>query len=264
MRKLITTIYLFGSFAVLCQTSVVENLGNVVYERVLNFNSSNSEKARFNFVFSTEFSVYSEIMNTEPDDVALNINSDDEYEISLEIKLTGSKHIVFTDFQKDSIFSQHSIFLNGKQRTYIVEEKNTKPKWTIHDEYKTINNIELQKATGLFRGRYYTAWFAFSIPINGGPWKLNGLPGLILYVADSQNEVVFNALSFTFPCKSCNDYEKGFSFSAEIERIPLLEYRLLKEKQAEEVVNHFVSRLPRGAVFSTTNIMQNELELEYE
>lgn len=34
-------------------------------------------------------------------------------------------------------------------------------------------------ATTQFRGLTYTAWFALDIPINEGPWKFHGLPGLI-------------------------------------------------------------------------------------
>jgi GLPGLI family protein len=51
--------------------------------------------------------------------------------------------------------------------------------------------LSVQKARGHFRGRDYTAWFAPSIPLAGGPWKLGGLPGLILEAYDDERLVVF-------------------------------------------------------------------------
>ena len=44
-----------------------------------------------------------------------------------------------------------------------------------------------QKATATFRGRDYEAWFTPEIPVNDGPWKFFGLPGLILKVTDAEN-----------------------------------------------------------------------------
>lgn len=67
---------------------------------------------------------------------------------------------------------------------YFVKEKAYFINWNLLDETKKINNFTCQKATGKFRGRTYTAWFTSEIPLSYGPWKLNGLPGLILEVYD--------------------------------------------------------------------------------
>ncbi len=51
--------------------------------------------------------------------------------------------------------------------------------------------LHLPKATCHFKGRDYTAWFCPDLPVHVGPWKLNGLPGVIVDARDAKNEVVF-------------------------------------------------------------------------
>ena len=38
-----------------------------------------------------------------------------------------------------------------------------------------------------FKGRKWTVWYSAEIPISDGPWKINGLPGLILDAVDSDS-----------------------------------------------------------------------------
>jgi GLPGLI family protein len=78
--------------------------------------------------------------------------------------------------------------------TYRYEENDATPQWTIGDETATILSYNCQKAFTRFRGRDWTVWFATDIPLNAGPWKLRGLPGLILKASDSRNHYVFECI----------------------------------------------------------------------
>ena len=70
---------------------------------------------------------------------------------------------------------------SGVGSTYLVLDEDIPPlDWSITDDTLTVLNYLCVKATTTFRGRNYSAWFTTDIPVNDGPWKLYGLPGLIL------------------------------------------------------------------------------------
>ncbi|MDR3060333.1 MAG: GLPGLI family protein [Prevotella sp.] len=68
------------------------------------------------------------------------------------------------------------------------------PQWNIASDTLTVLGYLCQKATTNFRGRAYEAWFTSDIPVNDGPWKLYGLPGLILKAQDSENLFSFEII----------------------------------------------------------------------
>lgn len=73
------------------------------------------------------------------------------------------------------------------------EEDLPEMDWKIQDETDTLLGYMVQKAVCSFRGRDYTAWFAPQLPMQAGPWKISGLPGLILKVEDSRGHYTFIA-----------------------------------------------------------------------
>lgn len=79
---------------------------------------------------------------------------------------------------------------------YLYEIQYPEINWQITADTTTISGIKCQKATGTWKGRIYEAWFSPEIPFHSGPWKLNGLPGLIISASDTKKQVRFDFAGF--------------------------------------------------------------------
>ena len=77
---------------------------------------------------------------------------------------------------------------------FLVEETIPPMEWEIFPDTMTVLNYLCFKAITTFRGRNYIAWFTMDIPINEGPWKIYGLPGLILRLEDEDGLFVHEAV----------------------------------------------------------------------
>ena len=75
--------------------------------------------------------------------------------------------------------------------SYLIEEPFPVINWKISSDTARFAGLQCQKATAHFKGRDYTAWFCPDLPFHSGPWKLNGLPGVIVDAYDDKKEVVF-------------------------------------------------------------------------
>ena len=80
-------------------------------------------------------------------------------------------------------------------KMYTYEESLEKPIWNIEpEETMQIADFLCQKAQTHYRGRTWTVWFTTDIPISEGPWKLTGLPGLILKASDAKGDFSFDCI----------------------------------------------------------------------
>ena len=111
-----------------------------------------------------------------------------------KIKNCGSDpigQIVFKDYKNNNLVERKL-----GQVIKIVAD-SFKINWQITSETKNIKDMVLQKAECDFRGRHYIAWFNPKIPIPDGPWKLRGLPGLIIEAYDEKKHIQFNFTSLS-------------------------------------------------------------------
>ncbi len=98
-------------------------------------------------------------------------------------------HRIYKNYPKGKLTLLDRIVMDN----YMVEEPMSRIDWTIHPDTGTICGYLCQKATAHLHGRDYEAWFTPEIPRSDGPWRLRGLPGLILKAEDTQQHYRFLA-----------------------------------------------------------------------
>jgi len=79
---------------------------------------------------------------------------------------------------------------------YRYEESLPNINWTLVPGNETICGYVCKKAEGEYQGRRWTVWYAEEVPVPFGPWKLTGLPGLVMKGQDSEGNHTFTAISF--------------------------------------------------------------------
>lgn len=80
----------------------------------------------------------------------------------------------------------------GPGENYIYQENVPDIDWELLEGTEDILGYTCGKAKATWRGREWTAWYC-DIPESIGPWKFNGLPGLILKLSDKSGEQMFIA-----------------------------------------------------------------------
>lgn len=196
---------------------------------------------------------YGNVQPSTKDGVAIR-----QHVIKTEEEIVPHLYIVF---KSDSIYSQGQVF----KTTYYVKDPIHKPSWEILPDTKNISGYACQKATGHFRGRDYDVWFTNEIPIQAGPWKLNGLPGLIIYAEDQTGSIRFTATTIT-----ALDH---FSVKAAYQDLPkfgktltLREYISLKDGEGLEMIKYITAKSGRTGSSTITDLAgrSTAMEIAYE
>lgn len=117
------------------------------------------------------------------------------------IKYGGMASVKVKGWEQEYLFRNvhdNETMVSRSFATYHVgyTEKTELPEWTVHTDSTTqILGYGCVYATCTYRGRDWEAWFTPEIPIGEGPWKLAGLPGVVLKAQDSKGQYFYEAES---------------------------------------------------------------------
>lgn len=242
---------------------------------VMNFLSAQNQR------FTYEYKLVSD--STQRDDVKTEI-------MNLDTTPKGSKFYSYTSFKSDSLMrvdlekqlkSTGSINIRTDQRKGVVRytvaknylngnidfrtrigmdafrvAEDRKISWKIFPDKQKIGNWETQKATAEFAGRKWTAWFCNDIPIQDGPYKFSGLPGLIIKLEDDSLSHMYQLMAI----KNLGTLEPqiyAFEISKEIP-LTLVEYKkLFLEHRKDPAKGMRQISMDNGVVINMTNSPEN-------
>jgi len=242
-----------------------ELTGYITYKQVIVHDtldkSENTTEGTLYFNATEGNSVYITGRKKNPDQPSKNeYQKKQDGSYSVKRVNAGSKtgKIIFKSSRsKELIFLQDCF---GK--SYLVKDDYPKINWSILDSSKDIRNLICQKAEGDFRGRHYTAWFTNKIPIADGPWKLCGLPGLILVAYDEKKHFQFEVQTIDFP--------KPISEPIEVpklgESIDFLSFYKLQKREVEELPKKMASIITEkgGWMNGLPQLLTNTIERNLE
>lgn len=98
----------------------------------------------------------------------------------------------FKDFEAGTVLQQR--FLRGE--TYLIDETMTDYDWKIDTEVIEISGYKCRMARTISNGSEIKVWFTEDIAISDGPLTYSGLPGLILKVETSGQEIFATKIAF--------------------------------------------------------------------
>lgn len=206
----------------------------IEYDMYLNFGERDLSKCTL--IYSSDQAIFT---TKRYYDHSNDVHQADESTVNFSFNVVDTTtYFMHTDLRNRKIFEMVKIL--GESNDYLVEEDMLQINWEITKETKMINSYKSYKAKGYFRGRNYEVWFTPEIPTYFGPHKFHGLPGLILSLKDSLNEVEIYATKIS---KKSNfrSYEK-----TDFIVISRDEYLKKTEAFIEEIGKSLGTRMGRG------------------
>lgn len=100
---------------------------------------------------------------------------------TLDMRRPAPRKTIDLYVDKNFDTSAISLYEEYAREPGVYTEPFVELQWHIvNDSTCKVLDYECVKADADYHGRHWSAWFAPEIPVFDGPWKLRGLPGLIL------------------------------------------------------------------------------------
>lgn len=199
------------------------------------------------FIFEKKANHNEEVDVNEEGEIKVTIGGPDEQ---------GKK--IYKNFADQKLIFRDFLYIDGKTKVVIVEEKLPALNWNLKEQTKEIGKYNCSLAEVTFRGRTYEVWYTTEIPIQNGPWKFQGLPGLILEVKSRDNNIYFLLENLKMS-------SGGMIIDAPKDGEPITfdNYVEIKEKTIDNFIARLYSKLPRGTKITSNPTENHSLEKDF-
>ena len=99
---------------------------------------------------------------------------------------------IFTNYPEGSTTTQEMLY----PYRYMTDEPLEKQDWTLTNGQDSICGYACQSATAKYHGLTWNVYYTEDVPASIGPWKLEGLPGLITKATDAKGIHTFTLYGF--------------------------------------------------------------------
>lgn len=136
-------------------------------------------------------SKFSSYKNLTVDSLIMRSTSEQIANAAMEGKLsTGEYMTIYKNYPSGKLTHTEKIC----QDWFRYEEDMPSQEWELTDSVTNVLGYECESARCVFRGREWTVFYTEEIPLADGPWKLHGLPGLIMKASDEKGHYTFECI----------------------------------------------------------------------
>ncbi len=136
-------------------------------------------------------SKFSSYKNLTVDSLLMRITQEQVAEAALDGKLSNGEFMtIFKNYPQGKLTHTEKICLDW----FRYEEDMPEFEWELTDSVINVLGYDCHGAKCNFRGREWTAFYTEEIPLMEGPWKLHGLPGLIMKASDKEGDYNFECI----------------------------------------------------------------------
>ncbi len=136
-------------------------------------------------------SKFSSYKNLTVDSIILQSSQEQIVNAAMEGKLsTGEFMTIYKNYPAGKLTHTEKICLDW----FRYDEDMPQFNWELTDSVASVLGYECQSAKCRFRGREWTVFYTEDIPLSDGPWKLHGLPGLIMKASDEKGHYTFECI----------------------------------------------------------------------
>ena len=136
-------------------------------------------------------SKFSSFKNLTVDSILMRSTQEQIVDAALEGKLSNGEFMtIYKNYPAGSLTHTEKIC----QDWFRYEEDMPSLDWEVTDSVTNVLGYECHSARCKFRGREWTVFYTEDIPLMDGPWKLHGLPGLIMKASDENGHYTFECI----------------------------------------------------------------------